>query len=373
MSYKNKNLFLKLYLFFINLVYFIRTFKITQFLENVTLCLFFIALLFDFIYLCKKKYSLKSISIIALSFIFSFFVFYYSGRQYEYIILFVLTIVSIKDEDIKEILKFEFLVLLTCFLTHLVLVFFSVIPDSVYIKKSNFGITYISHTLGYGHGNVFYCFYFNLVSLFLYTYKDKLTKFIMFLILCFSLIFYLLTYSRTGFICVIVELIIYYLIIYKKSFIYNAMNLKIVKILFRNFKFILYVLIYFCSTSLYHTAFSNMLNKIITNRIDVSHYYISTFGISIFPQLVPLTVAYDCLYSFCLSSFGLLFVLITCIMYYKLIKKLYAEKKYLEILIIAVFLFYSFSEKILINIFRNMTLSFYAYLMNNKKQVKINE
>lgn len=364
---KKDNLYIA-YCCIMSIVFFMRYFELSETINNLLMLVTAIAIGLFFLYWINVKFTkkelLKQIIILGIATA----AYFLSGCEYEYIILTVLAVVGSKNIEIKKITKYMFITLLVVFIIYMLGIILNIIPNTTYVKTDKFGNNYTTYTFG-GHGNAFFCIWFTLIILYIYSFFEKI-RFIHIVILeIISLVFYFLTYSRTGIVIVSILLI--------ATAVLKILGNKIDKIKFIP-KFIklltiiiiplMFITVYVLSTKLYGGELYSTVNNLITARLEVANYYISNFGVELLPQDYDVTVTFDNLYAFIMVTFGWGITILICSIYIKLIRQLCKEKKYLEILIIMVFVLYSFSEKMFINVFRNFSILFFQYTLFRKEK-----
>ena len=362
----DKNSSILLFLILNTIVFFLRIFSYS-YITYAAIFLEIIAIIAYLNHLLKSEKSKKTLVIEAAIIAIVGIVYMMSGFKYEYLLITYLTVFGSKDIEYTQAIKYIFITQLICMSTVLILTIPGIIPDAVSTKHTVSGHYFTIHSLGFGHGNTFYCLYFNLMAMFLYLYKEKIKLTTVLLLSAGSFVFYLLTFSRTGFVCTLLLILSIYALKKAPNFIDKLFNSKIVKITLVLLEPLLFIFVYLCSTSLFGSELANITNSLITNRINVSNHYIKTFGVHILPQSFTMGVEFDNLYAFSLVSFGWLYNIFISILYIMLMTKLLKKKMNHEIVIICAFLLYGFSERIVISIFRNISIIFYAELLRDKK------
>lgn len=225
----------------------------------------------------------------------------------------------------------------------------------------------IRYTFGYDNPNSFPMRMFGLLCI--YCILRKKMNFLDF-IFWLSILFFIYEYtkSRTSFIVGGGLLISVYF--YHK---YNYLNLYGVSFLYRH-AFLIFLLLSLSSVYLYSNEyfFMNEINKFLSGRISMGYIVLSGVGISIFGVdiekfLIENRIVLDNLYLYIILCTGILFTVVSVISSYQLFKLLSKHKLYKEIIVLVFVLIYSLSEKTFLDIYLNLSLLLFSFLIYNNK------
>ncbi|WP_338660945.1 hypothetical protein [Paraclostridium sordellii] len=225
------------------------------------------------------------------------------------------------------------------------------------------------YALGMIHPNTFYIYYFVCISAYLYT-QENITNLKRLIILLISYYIYNLTDSRTGFTMIICLIFIDYLLC--KSYIINN---KFFRVIIINLFSILTLISYF------FTIFFNPMNpvfkfldSVLSHRINLMKKFYDIYGINIWGNLVQYKsiengiivnehMILDNTYMYLLIDMGIIFTVLICILYYKLLKQLFKMNLNKEISIIVIYIIFAFSERLTLLQY-NFSILMFFYLIN---------
>ena len=291
-----------------------------------------------------------------------FVVYYLSGMKYEYLIFTMLAIIGMKGKSIKKVMYITFIVYFICLIGQSILLLTGVIEDEILTKVSS-GENVEMHTFGFAHGNAAFTILFTLICSFVYYKFDKIKIWNLVVLEIVSVIWYVLFRARTG--LVIVTLFLIGTVIYKVT--RNKQNLILKTIRSAQIAVIpvMFVGTYLLSTIFYNTQISNIINKLVSSRIEISNIYFNVIPPGILPKNYEFiaNLPVDNMYTFIISTFGIVFSVMIIIAFVKLEIKLLKEKRYFEIFIITAFALYAYAERMYINSFRNPSILFLAVLI----------
>lgn len=300
----------------------------------------------------EKKYFLAGIIATIMCYV-------TTGLQHEGILTIVPTIFGVKSININKVLKTMFNTLFTVFMIFILFNIIGIIPFEITYKIDRFGQEYRMYSFGKIHGNNLYLYIYTLIALYMYINKETMNwkKYIICIII--SIISYILFQSRTAFVLSIL-LICGFIIINKLQ----TKNINVfLSIILKNFHFIMFIIVIALSTFMSNTAITELLDKIITSRLSCAQYYFENYGISLFPRKIIESLVFDNMYAGITIHYGIIFVIIYCLIYQSTIKKLLENKKYIEVFLIIVYALYAYSEKGFLKVFSNFPMLFIAYLL----------
>ncbi|MCI9435362.1 MAG: hypothetical protein HFI86_08885 [Bacilli bacterium] len=215
-------------------------------------------------------------------------------------------------------------------------------------------------SLGFEHANQLHMHFFIIVLLIIYVIYDKFNLFHTICIIGANYILYQYSVSRTGFLSVILSLIL--------VFIFKKMK-KNKKSILKIFSWIVPILTLFSlSTSMlfnYNSQILILLNKLLQGRISNSNYYWKLNGVSFLGKKLisnSSDLILDNSYVILWLNFGILILIIFNLLYVVTSYKLIKNNRYADILIIFSFALYGITEGFLSNVFLNLSLLYFSTL-----------
>ncbi len=304
----------------------------------------------------KKEYITQFIMLFVLV-----FVYFKSGMQNNGLLLFFPAIVGLKNIKIYDVVNIMFKTLLIFSLVFSLLCVFQIVPVVQFTKQEAlFGIKFNMLKLANQHGNTIFVIFFNLIASYTYVnYKKNNLKRCVFLQVLVIIIYHILQ-SRTG-------LLMCTSVIWG-SYIIKKINIKKNKpFLFieRNFVSLFYLVVFFIGNYLKNTFIYSFLNKLISARIEEVSHYLENVG------MLPKSIQYDWICDNTqvkiMASYGIIFTIIYCLIYYKCIKKLQQKNKNIEIFFIIIYLLYSYAEVSFVKPVSDFSMLFLVYAFNSMR------
>lgn len=213
-----------------------------------------------------------------------------------------------------------------------------------------------------------------------YQNKLKLPFFISYIL--FGFLLYIVTDTKTGFLLVILVSIIYILSVNTKlsKYIPKFMNAKTTKIIIYLIPILVFIFeialvgIYYLGNDL-----SSQLNKILSTRLSNTRYLIDNYSFSFFGKKLPTTlddgfyIGSDMCYFNYLLNYGIIALLITYYIEYKILYNGYKKKDYLLIFLLIIIILDGFTEPYLLD-YKYHFISFYlaSSLSLTKKTINTN-
>lgn len=313
------------------------------------------------------KYTVKELAIVTALGLLFLIAFLRSGEKG---ILFAgMTILGIKNVDIKKIFKLGFGIW-CCTFFGIVLIHMSGLSNDLIFAHKKLGLGYVlRYSLGFPHPNVLQISYVTWMAFFLYLWKPKTKKQwavigLLFLGNCY---FFLYSISYTGIILASVYLAGYCYFTNRKSFS------KLEKVLIQ---MVLPACTLFSVLGpiLIKGRLFDLFNKILNTRFKLSNYFLTNQPLSLFgDKLVEAPDHYgiDCSYVNCLLLYGILLFCLIMAGYFFLVRQCLEQEKRQELSMLAGFFIAGISEPFLFNSsFKNLTLLFlgsYFYDLIGKK------
>ena len=113
------------------------------------------------------------------------------------------------------------------------------------------------------------------------------------------------------------------------------------------------------------------LNVLLSGRLNLNHFFILKYGINLFGHNIITTeyLILDSSYINILLRYGLFFVIVFYIYFYKLIERAYVNKNYTLLIILIILLINGFTESILYKTSINAFLLYISTIIFNSKEV----
>ena len=330
-----------------------------------------IGILLTFIKIINVRYrksELKNIGIILLIGIINYIV----GKETT-ILFTAIAIATLKDIDIKKILKIMFFTRVIAFIIVIISSLLGIIPNNA-IEFYREGIGFVKRmTFGYSHPNLTQASFVLIAVLYVYNYYEKIDlKRVVVLELLNYLIYYF-TVSRSGFFILSIFLVYVYLMKRIKRVNKNSKRLLNATLFFS-------ILFSFIVASLYgKNTIVNKMNTILTGRITymsetIKNYQIPFFSTNKYNNILFDNGYFDLIYNGGLLAFA--WYMYNQVKTNKILAKKNLEK---EIIVTLFLLIYCITESYYASIIMNISLVFFAYyifsspISENCKKKEIND
>lgn len=226
------------------------------------------------------------------------------------------------------------------------------------------------YSLGFGHPNTLHLSLFILISLYIYTYYNKI-KLKNIIILTLANIFIgIYSKSLTGIIAVTILLLITYI---------SKLNFKIVKRLILSIPKYIYIflLLFSFATALLYPKLPIIsdLNLILNGRIAYSAYYLNRYGFSLLGNNIILdtNAIFDNGYLYLYTQFGIVGLIFISYLLFKIFSNVKKNNDVRKSILLTTYLIYIFTESFSPNIFMNIILFFAGDIIFKKEDIKQNE
>lgn len=330
-----------------------------------------IGILLTFIKIINVRYrksELKNIGIILLIGIINYIV----GKETT-ILFTAIAIATLKDIDIKKILKIMFFTRVIAFIIVIISSLLGIIPNNT-IEFYREGIGFVKRmTFGYSHPNLTQASFVLIAVLYVYNYYEKIDlKRVVVLELLNYLIYYF-TVSRSGFFILSIFLVYVYLMKRIKRVNKNSKRLLNATLFFS-------ILFSFIVASLYgKNTIVNKMDTILTGRITymsetIKNYQIPFFSTNKYNNILFDNGYFDLIYNGGLLAFA--WYMYNQVKTNKILAKNNLEK---EIMVTLFLLIYCITESYYASIIMNISLVFFAYyifsspISGNCKKKEIND
>lgn len=290
------------------------------------------------------------------------FVFIKSGMDNTGLLVLFPAIVGLKNVKIKDVVKIMFWTLSITFSIFLILCVIKVIPFATFVKVDAYGNSYNMITFGNQHGNTIYVIWFNILCSYIYSYFDKIKKINFLILIIISLILYFLLCSRTGIILSLLTILLVYYVKYKKHTISGKLKIFVDFILEYSYV-IFYIIVFLIAAYLYDTQFYEILNNVVSSRIAEVRHYLVDVGFGWLPKKVIYYWICDNTQIKILVSYGMLFTCMYLALSVKTLKYLTKNSMTIEIVMMIMYLLYSYSEVAFFKPVSDFTMLFFSYAL----------
>lgn len=317
-----------------------------------------ISMIFLFLKIINTKYTKREQVYIFFLILLAVFLLWISRRPA--LPMSIIILISSKEINKKDFIKIIFF---TCLIAFIIVILFGItgVLENVKVtmdRLSASGVTQITrYSLGYYHPNVTYMNYFIIITLY-FIYKDnKISNYMYILILFIAIILYIITLSRTGFICLLIIVFLSYILKYE-----IPKKLRLIKYL----KFLPIILGFgiIGLSFLYNgnvTIFS-LFDKLFSGRLYYNNLFLNQMPITLFGVdmsiLENAELFLDCGYVLLFLSHGIVIFSIFIYFTYKILEEINYQFNILFYIIIVI-LIYCITEYFLANILINYTLIYY--------------
>lgn len=298
--------------------------------------------------LLNDKYTKKEIIFIASSLLVGIVTFLIAKTPT--LLLTCLCLAGMKNVEVNDVFKKMYYVRLLTFVAVITLSLAGIIENEKISMWRSGGISE-RYSLGFGHPNTLHLTFFILVALYMYNKYEKLKILDYSIIIVLNLTLYQFSVSRTGMI-VTMLLVVFFLISKIKGV--NKIIIKLPIIIF------IILLIFSFATGLLYgkVRIMDKLNDILNGRVAYSHYYLQTYGFSLFGSNTKndTNALFDNGYLYMYVQFGIIGLAYLSILYLKIFKKIMKTLDVKKAVLSICFLIYIFTESFSPNIFMNIIL-----------------
>lgn len=331
-----------------------------------TLTVFSVILLF--IHIFNEKYSVREILFIAIFTILGIVILIASKKTT--ILISIVSIILAKNINYEKLFKAVFVVRLLGFISVISLSLMGLVENVKSYRLLETGDIITRYSLGFQHANITYLNFLVLVILYIYINYEKLRGRQYIFILILSWILYAVTDSRTGFLVLLITILIN--ILSKKK--------KLINNFFVRKGIILMPIIcsfFILSTSIFYSTSNKLLyelNSVLTGRLELSSRFLKMYNIKLFGQTIiegsNVNGSYlriDSGYISLLLGYGFIIFIIFIIAQISILKRYINSGNNREIALIISFLIYGITEVYIYNIFINISLIFLSDLLYKKE------
>ncbi len=344
-----------------------------EFITNLNFIVFFIIFvreLFLIHTISKKEIAL---GLIVLFFIYSFYEYYRDSS------MFLLFFIFAARNTKKELVLYTVLVTVTiAFFTIIISSQLGIITDYLEINPNR-----IRYYLGFKYSLYGPCIFFNIVAIFIYLRKTRMTFLSFFILMSINIFLYIKTDSRLSFLITLLLILIAMALKYLKLDLVFSKRTDIYLLFFLTSIFFIgfgFVISYRYSSNIY---FLSKINDILGNRLQLGKNAINTFGFSLFGRGIEFTgnglnmYGYksngyynyvDNFYIHYAIQYGLLFLGLITMAISSLIISAKRKKDLYLALIVSVFAMKGFIDDLMLPLYYNSFFALSVYYMVGEKE-----
>lgn len=352
---KNKNIIGFIVVFIAILYKYLSFYELQS--ELVTKGIIIIAIIFNIIIILKRKFTQKQLFIALLIFMLILFMTYLS-KSLDFIIVLLIALMFYKD-NIRDFFKIFFISTLFCYLLTIFLYFIGVLENHAIRRITEDGII-VRNSLGFSHVNGVFK---NLIPIILSGYflvkEENIRKYNLFVFII-STILFMVSNSRTGYICVIIYLLF--------TTFKDIMKIKIIK------KSIKYIFLICTILTLIIVNFAgksadNPINELLSDRPVIWNYYINQADMVKIINFNSTSQHMDNTYLTYLVNYGIIIYICIFLVKYFGTKKIQDNRILLITLILAIYGI--FENGVSYNIDFTLVIQLIYLLGNRKKEIEV--
>lgn len=292
--------------------------------EIVTRAIIILAIILNSIIILRRKFQKKQLLIVAISFILVLLMTYIS-KSLDFVIALLIALMFYKD-NLREFFKIFFISSLSCYLLTIFLNLVGVLENHAIRRFTEDGII-IRNSLGFSHVNGVFKNFLPIVLSGYFLVKEKNIRKYNLLVFIISTILYIISNSRTGYISILIYLIL-------TSFV-DVMKYQVVNKSVR-YMFLICTIITFIIIVVGGKSVNNPLNELFSNRPIIWNQHINQPGaLSIIKS--GTTIHMDNTYLTYLINFGISIFLFIFLIKYFAIKKIQDHRLLIIILVLSIY------------------------------------
>ncbi|RHP34974.1 hypothetical protein [Lachnotalea sp. AF33-28] len=274
----------------------------------------------------------------------------------------LLVLLSLKNIDIKLLLKRCFWFALTAYIMVIVLSLFGIGGPLSLTKNFGRGRVETRYCLGYGHPNGLHCYLFLILCLYIYAYFDKIKIWQIVIAAVINISMFWLTASRTGVAAISLLLVLYLFVRYCSSIATSK-----IWMIGTIAGYLGIVVISVCAVIWNFNPVFAWLNKLLTGRIDLAHNYLFEYSVGLFGSKIPDGFYLDHGWIGVLMFWGIVWFIIYQV---AMLVLLYTSNKHGELAVVIIILIsalYGIAEfSVLEKVFRNLMFIFMSGVLYSK-------
>lgn len=269
----------------------------------------------------------------------------------------------------RKIVIFLFIPRILLFILNFILLGCGIIPNEI-IFRYEYGsliVDNVRYCLGFFHPNTAYWYYFTLATQYVFIRSKRIKLSEIFFLFGIAYYLFILTDSRTGFIAMILLILLSIVHKFHECIIIFLTRKRILMFaILVTLSIGITIPIYFARGG--NNQVLTKMDFLFTGRFSSAALGLSVEGFSLFGKIRSFNNVLDSTYIYLLVYTGIITFLLLIYNYYILIKKLEYKGKYFHICLILLYMIYALFEHPFINIFNNFTIFFFCIQYENIKK-----
>ena len=269
----------------------------------------------------REDYSIKTLAIYAAIAVVSLYTAIVTG-QYGFLIT-VLTCLAVRGEDFDNIIRHIYLYELLFLIVHC-----AIASVSIALTGEHLGIIMggkFRYQFGFGHPNTFAIYFFSIILMWCWLNYERIRLKHIAAIYSLVLVVFYFTFSRT---LIIAATVLCGLLLVA----YNSKNGGVIELAGKYSTLIMaIILLFLCFTYKLGNPVNIALDALLSGRIKLGAYAYNQAGITWFGQPIIQSIqwdsywglnshTYDCVYTVLAMQYGLIWLIIVCLGFYKIAK-----------------------------------------------------
>lgn len=312
--------------------------------------------------LILTKYNKKQMTAMILLGLIAFAAYWNSGRMG--ILLSALTIIGLKDMDVKKLFRLGAVIYGVSFFATILMAKTGIISNPLVVHEKG-GMEIIRWGMGYSTGNVFHISYFILTVFLCYTWGKNYSWKKLLGLMAGNFLVFLFSLSYTG-----IAVTAFYLFL--NMYAVKRKHLSLTEKILCQLPLPLCLVFSFGTPFLMQYPFGEKINQILNGRPAFSAYYLENQPITLLggrmKDIPNFWVIMDNAYVYIFMTFGIVTFVLFCLGYAVLIARYSKENRLSELAMIFSFLLYGIMEQFLSNAFMNVSLLFMGEVLFGSRQ-----
>lgn len=320
---RNKNI-IGVFVIFISILYkYLSFYEITS--ETFTKTFILLAIILNIVIIIKRKFSRQQLLIIMTIFMLVLIMTYLS-KSIDFIVVLLISLMFYRD-NLRDFFKIYFISSLTCYLLTIFLYFIGILENNSIRRFTEDGVV-VRNSLGFSHVNGVFKNFLPIVLSGYFLVKEKNIRKYNLFIFIISTILFMISNSRTGYICILIYLL-------STSFA-DIMKFKIIRGSIK-YMFIICTVITLCITGVAGKSADNPINELLSDRPVIWNYYINQLGLLNIINFNVTSIHMDNTYLAYLVNFGIAIFICIFLLKYFATKKIQNHKILIIILILSIY------------------------------------
>ena len=352
---KNKNI-IGVIVVFISIFYkYLSFYEIIS--ETFTKALIMLAIILNIVIVAKRKFSRQQIMIIMTIFMLVL-IMTYTSKSIDFIVVLLISLMFYKD-NLRDFFRIYFISSLTCYLLTIFLYFMGILENNSIRRFTEDGVI-VRNSLGFSHVNGVFKNFLTIVLSGYFLVKEKNIRKYNLFIFIISTILFMISNSRTGYICIIIYLLF-------TSFV-DIMKFKIIRGSIK-YMFVICTVITLCIIGIAGKSADNPINELLSDRPVIWNLHLNEPGALRLIGLGTNRLHMDNTYLTYLVNFGIAIFACVFLLKYLAIKKIDNHRILLMILVLSIYGI--FENGISYNIDFTLIIQFiYLFSLEKKENIK---